>query len=312
MEALEGLKKQGLKQLVLDLRGNGGGILEEAVEMADEFLDGDKLITYTEGKHAPRKEYRCRRVGQFEKGTLAILADEGTASASEVLIGALQDWDRAIIIGRRTFGKGLVGQQFELSDNSALRLTIARYYTPLGRSIQRNYAKGGKAYFNEISNRYHDGETQFADSVKNDSSKVYHSKSGKKLFGGGGISPDYFIALDTSDYSLPQVLLAEKNTLQDFAYRFYLQNQTSVKNYKDCNSFIQNFSLPTAEWDNFIKQASKDSISLTNLNEAEKKHILLNIKAAIARMVWHTQGFVEVLNTNDEGVIKSLQLLEKN
>ncbi len=312
MEALEGLKKQGLKQLVLDLRGNGGGILEEAVEMADEFLDGDKLITYTEGKHAPRKEYRCRRVGQFEKGTLAILADEGTASASEVLIGALQDWDRAIIIGRRTFGKGLVGQQFDLSDNSALRLTIARYYTPLGRSIQRNYAKGGKAYFNEITNRYHDGETQYADSVKNDSSKIYHSKSGKKLFGGGGISPDYFIALDTSGYSLPLVLLAEKNTLQDFAYRYYLQNQNRVKEFKDCNSFIQNFSLAPFEWDNFTTTAAKDSIILTKLTAIEKDHIQLNIKAAIARILWHTEGFVEVLNTNDNGVRKSLQILGNN
>ncbi|MBK7433933.1 MAG: S41 family peptidase [Chitinophagaceae bacterium] len=147
MDALVGLKKQGMQKLVLDLRDNGGGILEEATEIADEFLDGDKLITYTEGKHSAKKEYRCRRTGQFETGDLFILADEGTASASEILIGALQDWDRATIIGRRTFGKGLVQEQFDLSDGSAIRLTIAKYYTPIGRSIQRSYANGEKSLF---------------------------------------------------------------------------------------------------------------------------------------------------------------------
>ncbi|MEI8060138.1 MAG: S41 family peptidase, partial [Ferruginibacter sp.] len=178
MDALMNLKKQGLQKLILDLRGNGGGILDEAVEIADEFLPGDKLITYTEGKHTSKKEYRCRREGQFETGALVVLADEGTASASEILIGALQDWDRASIIGRRSFGKGLVQEQFDLSDNSALRLTIARYYTPVGRSIQRPYDMGGKAYYDEISNRYHDGETQSADSIKNDKNKIYKTKGG--------------------------------------------------------------------------------------------------------------------------------------
>src|SRR6185436_15586950 len=184
MEALEGLQKQGLKKLILDLRGNGGGILDEATAIADEFLDGDKLITYTEGTHFAKKEYRCKRPGLFETGELVVLADEGTASASEILIGALQDWDRATIIGRRSFGKGLVQEQYDLSDGSALRLTVARYYTPIGRSIQRPYTKGDKAYYDEISNRYHNGETLSADSVKNDTTKLYKTKAGKKVYGG--------------------------------------------------------------------------------------------------------------------------------
>ena len=142
MTALTDLNKKGLQKLILDLRDNGGGVLDEAIEIADEFLEGDKLITYTEGKHLPKKEYRCRRQGQFEKGALVVLADENTASASEVLLGALQDWDRATIVGRRTFGKGLVQDQYDLSDGSALRLTVARYYTPIGRSIQRSYKNG--------------------------------------------------------------------------------------------------------------------------------------------------------------------------
>src|SRR6185436_11670199 len=139
MQSLEQLQKQGLQQLIFDLRGNGGGFMNEAVDMADEFLDGEKLVVYTQGAHNKKREYRCKRDGLFEKGKLAILIDELSASASEVLAGALQDWDRATIIGRRSFGKGLVQEQYDLSDGGAIRLTVARYYTPLGRSIQRSY-----------------------------------------------------------------------------------------------------------------------------------------------------------------------------
>jgi carboxyl-terminal processing protease len=216
MESLELLQKQGLQKLLLDLRGNGGGVLDEATAIADEFLDGDKMITYTEGKHFARKEYRCQRQGLFEKGELVVLADEGTASASEVLIGALQDWDRATVIGRRSFGKGLVQEQYDLVDGSALRLTIARYYTPVGRSIQRPYTNGEKAYFDEISNRFHDGEVLSADSVKNDTSKIFKTKSGKTVYGSGGISPDIFVALDTSGYSVEVSKVYIKGVTGDF------------------------------------------------------------------------------------------------
>ncbi|HZE84768.1 MAG TPA: S41 family peptidase, partial [Puia sp.] len=153
--ALQQLQTQGLQKLILDLRGNGGGILQESIEIADDFLDGDKLIVYTQGSRSPKVEYRCRRDGLFEKGKLVLLTDEGTASASEVLAGAVQDWDRATIIGRRTFGKGLVQEQYQLSDGSALRLTIARYYTPTGRSIQKPYDKGHDDYNDEVIKRFH-------------------------------------------------------------------------------------------------------------------------------------------------------------
>src|SRR5262249_48652087 len=152
--------------LILDLRGNGGGLMNEAVDIADEFLDGNKLIVYTEGVHSKRKEYRCKRDGLFEKGKLVVLVDELSASASEVLTGALQDWDRATIIGRRTFGKGLVQEQYDLDDGSAIRLTVARYYTPLGRSIQRSYEKGKKVYMDELWNRFSNGQLLYADSNK--------------------------------------------------------------------------------------------------------------------------------------------------
>jgi carboxyl-terminal processing protease len=158
MQNMEKLQKQGMKQLILDLRGNGGGLMKEATDIADEFLSEDKLIVYTEGEHMPRLEYRCKRDGLFEKGKVEVLIDETTASASEVLAGALQDWDRATIIGRRSFGKGLVQQQFQLTDGSAVRLTIARYYSPLGRNIQKPYTKGKAQYEEELADRFHTGE----------------------------------------------------------------------------------------------------------------------------------------------------------
>src|SRR4029077_19968481 len=162
MQATDDLQKKGMKSMILDLRDNGGGILDEATDIADEFLSGDKLITYTIGEHSPKREYRCSKDGVFEKGKLVVLTNEGTASASEVLTGALQDWDRATVVGRRSFGKGLVQEQFELSDGSGLRLTVARYYTPLGRSIQKSYSEGGRAYHQELINRYNDGELLYA------------------------------------------------------------------------------------------------------------------------------------------------------
>ncbi|HMK02713.1 MAG TPA: S41 family peptidase [Ferruginibacter sp.] len=311
MESLEALKKKGLKKLVLDLRGNGGGVLDEAVEIADEFLAGDKLITYTEGKHIAKKEYRCRRNGQFETGPLVILSDEGTASASEILIGALQDWDRATIIGRRSFGKGLVQEQFDLSDKSALRLTIARYYTPIGRSIQRSYANGGKAYYDEISNRYHGSETQSADSIKNDTSKIYKTKAGKIVYARGGITPDHFIALDTSLFSTNSARVYNRGTIGSFAYKFYLQNLGTLKNYAAPADFIKNFSFSEDHWKLFVNAAARDSVDLTRVSPKEKQDLVNRIKSTIARQLWRNEGFFESLNATDEALKKSIEILNK-
>lgn len=310
MDALMDLKKQGLKKLVLDLRGNGGGILDEAVEIADELLPGDKLITYTEGKHVAKKEYRCRRDGQFETGPLVVLTDEGTASASEILTGALQDWDRATVVGRRSFGKGLVQEQYELSDNSALRLTIARYYTPVGRSIQRPYTNGEKAYYDEISNRFHDGETQSADSVKNDKSKTYKTPGGKTVYGGGGITPDYFVALDTTGFSVSSAKLYSKSTTANFAYQYYLQHQQQLKAYTSPADFISKFSFSEEDWKAFTIVAQKDSVVLDTIGAKEKAGIISRIKSGIARQVWRTEGLVEVLNTDDNTIKKALDVLQ--
>ncbi|MFN8253762.1 MAG: S41 family peptidase [Ferruginibacter sp.] len=310
MEALVDLKKQGLKKLVLDLRGNGGGILDEAVEIADEFLQGDKLITYTEGKHVAKKEYRCKRVGQFETEPLVVLVDEGTASASEVLAGALQDWDRATIIGRRSFGKGLVQEQYDLSDNSALRLTVARYYTPVGRSIQRPYNNGGQAYYDEIKKRYHDGETQSADSVKNDTTKVYKTKGGKTVYGGGGITPDYFVALEAG-FTSNTLKLYTRNTIPNYAYHYYLQHLQQLKSFKQPADFVKTFSLGEEDWAQFLQTALQDSINLSGTLPAEKTDIINRITAAVARQLWRNEGMYESLNKNDAAVKKAIEIIAK-
>jgi len=311
MESLEALKKAGLQKLILDLRGNGGGVLDEAVEIADEFLEGDKLITYTEGKHVEKKEYRCRRNGQFEKGELIVLADEGTASASEVLMGALQDWDRATIVGRRTFGKGLVQEQFDLSDKSALRLTVARYYTPVGRSIQRPYTNGGKAYYEEISNRYHNGTAQFEDSLKIDAGKIYKTKGGKTVYGKGGITPDYFTALDTAGFSKSSILIYNKGTISNYAYNFYLQNLALLKTYKTPADFITGFSFTDENWKQFVIFAARDTADISLAPAKEKTDLINRIRASIARHIWRNEGFFEVMNKSDKTIEKAIELISK-
>ncbi len=312
MKSLEDLKKQGSKKLILDLRNNGGGVLDEAVEIADEFLDGDKLITYTVGKHSPKKEYRCRREGQFEKGSLVVLIDEGSASASEVLVGALQDWDRATIIGRRTFGKGLVQDQFDLSDKSAIRLTVARYYTPIGRSIQRSYANGGKAYYDDIAHRFKDGENFYADSAKNITGKVYKTSSGKKVFGGGGITPDHFVGADTGKMGNSIIKIYEKGLINTFGYKYCLSDTTLLKKYNSPGEFAKTFQLTEENWKLFENISMADSINLKGLNDKEKLYLSKTLKSSIARQLWRNEGYFEVSNTEDNVVKKALELLYKN
>ncbi len=311
MQSLDKLKGQGLKKLILDLRGNGGGVLDQAAEVADEFLDGDKLITYTEGKHFPKKEYRCKREGLFEKGALVVLVDEGTASASEILIGALQDWDRATIVGRRSFGKGLVQEQYDLIDGSALRLTVARYYTPIGRSIQRPYAKGEKAYYGEITKRFHNGEVMSKDSLKNDSTKIFKTQAGKIVYGSGGITPDIFVPLDTLSYGAATAKFFMKGTLSDFAYTYFLQNRDSFNLYKNVADFNARFVLSNANWKLFTDMAAKDSVTLDKISTKAKEEINNRIKASIARQVWRSEGFYETMNTKDDTIKKAMEILKQ-
>jgi carboxyl-terminal processing protease len=310
MRALEDLQKQGMKKLILDLRDNGGGILTEATEIADEFLEDDKLITYTEGAHSARKEYRCKRQGVFEKGELVVLTNENTASASEVLTGALQDWDRATVLGRRTFGKGLVQEQYELADGSGLRLTVARYYTPLGRSIQKSYAGGSLAYSEEVRNRYKEGELQSADSIKHGTGKIYKTPSGKTVYGEGGITPDVFVAFDTTSLNHKLVGLYIKNTLSNFAYLNYLQHKTELASYNSINKYISGYEVDEPTWTSFEKFAMKDSVNVSDITPLEKKELKKQIKLLTARELWHSEGLFEASNADDKTVQKAVEILK--
>lgn len=309
MQAAEKLLKEGMQSMILDLRDNGGGILTEATDIADEFLSDDKIITYTEGKHSAKREYVCKRKGLFETGRLVVLANEGTASASEVLIGALQDWERATVIGRRTFGKGLVQEQYELSDGSGVRLTVARYYTPLGRSIQKSYSDGLQAYKDELTNRFHDGEVLFADSIKHINARAYKTKNGKTVYGGGGITPDVFVAIDTAGFDKEVSKAFIKGTINDFVYRNYLENKSHFSAYKSPGDFEKNYTVDTSTWNNLNNYVIKDSLNFKLLKPKEKLALARQIKILTARQIWRNEGLFEVSNSQDAVIKKALEVL---
>ena len=310
MTQLDALTQKGISKLILDLRDNGGGVLEEAIEIADEFLSGDKLITYTEGRAFPRKEFRCRREGLFEKGKLVVLADEMSASASEVLIGALQDWDRATIMGRRTFGKGLVQEQYSLSDGSALRLTIARYYTPSGRSIQRPYNQGEKAYFDEINQRA-DHDSSQTIKTNADTGRQYKTMAGRIVYGGGGITPDIYVPSDTTRSDSNLVRVIRGSIPNSAAYRILLNNPSVDKQFKSPDAFVRSYSISQSDWETLTALASKDSISLSSLKPNDIAYLQLTLKASIARLIWRNEGYFEVYSQSDKAIQKALEWLKK-
>ncbi len=243
-KALADLKSQGMKHFILDLRGNGGGFMDVAIDLADEFLSSDKLIVYTEGQSSPKKEFKSTGKGGFEKGRLVLLIDEGSASASEIVSGAVQDWDRGIIIGRRSFGKGLVQQPFDLPDGSVIRLTTARYYTPSGRCIQKAYTDGAESYYQDYMRRYLHGEFLHPDSIKFPDSLKYVTYGKRVVYGGGGIMPDVFTPIDTSKASDYYVDLRRKNVLNDFIMDYMEKNrQTLMTKYPTFKEFAKSFSL---------------------------------------------------------------------
>lgn len=310
MQNLEKLQKDSLSGLILDLRGNGGGLLSEATAIADEFLSEDKLIVYTEGNNVPRYEYKCKREGTFEKGKLMVLVDETSASASEVLSGALQDWDRATVVGRRTFGKGLVQQQFGLSDGSAVRLTIARYYTPLGRSVQKPYSNKSKHdYDAELFNRFEDGEVVKEDSTKQQG-KAYKTPKGRTVYGGGGITPDVFIPFDTAKLPAPIIKMYYKNSLANYAYHYFIDNKAILNKYNNSKVFSQNFTPTENDFQAIASYVAKDTIALNTIDAKSKIDILSRFKALVARQLFRGEGYYQAINANDDAVKKAIELLK--
>lgn len=308
MDAITKLQKQGIDKLVLDLRDNGGGLVDQAANIADEFLDGDKMIVYTQGNKSGRYDYKCRKDGVFEKGKLVVLVNESTASASEILSGALQDWDRATIIGRRTFGKGLVQNQFNLSNGGALRLTIARYYTPIGRNIQKPYDKGREQYEEELMNRFHDGEVIHGDTTKH--GPEFKTPGGHIVYGGGGITPDIFVAFDTTAQAKVITQLYVKGTISDFIYNYYMQHKPQLQAYKTPADLYKQFTPGEAEWQQLLSFAQKDSIDINSLPATAKADVIKRMPALLSRQIWRTEGYFEVNNQNDSTVKKALEVLK--
>ncbi len=311
MQNMEKLQKEGLENLVFDLRGNGGGLMNEAVNMLDEFLSDDKLLVYTKGLNTAKREYRAIRDGLLEKGKLIILVDELSASASEVVAGAIQDWDRGTIIGRRTFGKGLVQEQYALSNGSAIRLTVARYYTPIGRSIQRAYDKGKKVYMDDMFDRYQHGDLYFSDSNKVSNGKEYKTKAGRIVYGNGGIMPDIFVAYDSSSFSNTTAKLLLSGVFNNFTYDYYHNNKKIFDQFKSTADLLNNFKEMNRVWDSLVVAAIKDSISLKSISDNIRKELELRILANFARIKWRSLGFQQVMNSKDKMIEKALEEIKK-
>ncbi|MFZ4398668.1 MAG: S41 family peptidase [Bacteroidales bacterium] len=266
-KALSDLKSQGMKDLILDLRGNGGGFMDIAIELADEFLTSDKLIVYTEGISSPKQTFNSTARGGFEKGKLVLLIDEGSASASEIVSGAIQDWDRGLVVGRRSFGKGLVQRPFDLPDGSVIRLTTARYHTPTGRCIQKSYSDGLDDYYGDFAKRYNNGELSNADKIHFPDSLKYYTNNKRVVYGGGGIMPDIFIPMDTSKISDYYVDLRRKNVFNDFVMDYIDKNRETLKlKYPEFKKFQSEFILDDAFMNDFAKAATKAGVKKNSVN----------------------------------------------
>ncbi len=312
-EALKKLKKQGLESLILDLRGNSGGYLNTAIMIADELLADKKLIVYTEGKSSPKKEEFATGAGNFEEGKLIVLVDEGSASASEIVAGAVQDWDRGIIVGRRSFGKGLVQEQATLADGARLRLTIARYYTPTGRCIQKPYNMNKEDYLSDVQNRYVHGELSEADSIINKGHKAFKTPSGKIVYDGGGISPDVFIPIDTNDFSTFYARVVSEGVLSEFVYMYADAHKSRMKAFPSLDGFIEKFNVDESLFREFLNLSYKKGINAKASELIKSKNsIKIQIKALFARQLFGSEGYYRIQQQMDKGLLKSIELLSAN
>jgi len=309
MTALTTLRKQGMTKLMLDLRNNGGGYLDKAIDIADEFLDSNKLIVYTDGKGKRYDEkYYARNTGDFEDGQLVVLINEASASASEILAGALQDNDRALIVGRRSYGKGLVQRPIALSDGSELRITISRYYTPSGRCIQKAYTNH-QDYENDLEERYRKGEYFDQNNIKFTDTVAYKTLGGRTVYGGGGIMPDVFVPQDTSYFSPLYQQVSAKGVIREFAIDYANQNRAVLEKYP-IDDFVRKFAIDPKIEQGFWQYCR--SVGIIPEPEGLKRSadmIRLLLKAFIAKSMWKDEGFYKVYNTQDEIYNQALQQL---
>jgi len=312
--ALKKLQSVGAKQLIIDLRDNPGGYLDQASSIADELLNNDKLVVYTKGLHTPKTEYRAGAKGSFEEGRLAILVDEGSASASEILSGAIQDWDRGMIIGRRTFGKGLVQEQYDLPDGSALRLTVAKYYTPSGRCIQRSFAGGKEAYMDDYEKRLEGGELTGTDSFKVADTTKYYTGKHRIVYGGGGIKPDVYVPYDTMRLSSALVTMIYSEDLKNTIWEYFIHNKAAL-NYKTVADFASSFDAQQQIADNYLALLTPEARAKAERALAapiSRQYFDLQIKSQLARYLFRDNGYFTISLKDDDVAQKALQILNSD
>ena len=313
MDAVKELEKQGMKSLILDLQDNGGGYLQTAVQIANEFLKDNEMIVYTEGRNVRRQNYKAIGNGRLQKMRVYVLVNEFTASAAEIVTGAIQDNDRGTVVGRRTFGKGLVQRPLDFPDGSMMRLTIAHYYTPSGRCIQKPYKKGDlKDYEMDLEKRLKHGELTNPDSIHFDTSqKFYTLRNHRVVYGGGGIMPDYFVPLDTTKYTKYHRLLAAKNIIMNAYLKYVDANRTTLKDlYKSFDTFNKNYVVPQSLLDTIIAEGKKEKVEPKDKAEltATMPYIKVQLKALVARDLWDMNEYYRIWNEQSDIVNKTIKL----
>lgn len=311
-EALTKLNKAGMTKLILDLTGNPGGYMDPAVKMVDELLDGSQMIVYTKGKDSRHNsQYFSERKGDFEQGPVIVLLDEGSASASEIVSGALQDHDRALIVGRRSFGKGLVQMPISLNDGSAMRLTISRYYTPSGRCIQKPYDGSLEDYHMEYYQRFESGEMYSADSIKLNDSLIFKTDNGREVFGGGGIMPDYFVALDTAQNSTYMTRLFNTNSVAEYSL-IYADGHRAELEKLSLKQFIDDFKITDNMINELVEIGKQNKVKFNAQQLAKSKQLMKTyLKAFIARNIWNNDGFYPIFNEQNEVFQKALTVMDE-
>lgn len=326
LEAMQKLQAKGMVDLILDLQGNGGGYLNAAIDLANEFLGPRELIVYTEGRAEKRSNFFAKGNGHFQQGRLVLLVDEYSASASEIVAGAMQDWDRAVIVGRRSFGKGLVQRPIDLPDGSMIRLTVARYYTPSGRSIQKPYTKsvkdGGNAvevdfeqYRSDLIARYNNGELMHADSIHFPDSLKYTTKRlGRTVYGGGGIMPDYFVPMDTTSYTKLHRNLVAKGVINKTSSVYIDTHRKDLqRRFKEFNAFNAGYQVSNDVLDILKEEAEKAKVDLTDEEYQQSLPLIrTQLKALMARDLWDISEYYQVINTANESVKQALRVLNND
>lgn len=310
--ALAKLNQKNCEGLIIDLRGNTGGYMAAAIQMVNEFLPNNRLIVYTQGRKSPREDYNSNGTGSNQKMPLVVLVDEGSASASEIFAGAIQDNDRGTIVGRRSFGKGLVQQPIEFSDGSAIRLTIARYYTPSGRCIQKPYEKGKESEYElDLLTRYEHGEFFSADSIKQNETEVYHTRLGRPVYGGGGIMPDIFVPQDTTGMTSYFRMAANRGLIIRYTFEYTDQNRTTLQQYdtpEKMEAYLKKQNLLNA----FASWAEKKGLKRRNNLMAKSRRLFeMSLYGNIIYNMLGMEAYVEYLNETDKTVLKAVDILEK-